>query len=771
MTPAEAAARGLQIPLKRFAASRGQAAGRLRLPDRPLCVGPAGESIRELLTRRLDERFFYGPAARESLNVPGLRDAFRSAQVVDMAKALGSDGIEFLGHRVCVAPGKVDWQADPRTKRAAWPHCAMDEASAISSEDADVKYVWEINRQQYLTLLGRAFWHTGDTRFARDAVALIDDWIAANPFGQGVNWCSHLEVSMRAMSWLWTMPHLLAWPGLDDRFLERWLGSLADHHRHLASNLSIYTDPTNHLLGEATGLWMLSAVFPEFPGATAHKARAMDVLAREIGRQISSDGVNREQATSYHRFVLDFLLQILALGRRIRDPLPPVLHERARAALTFVSALVGPRGDVPMIGDSDDARGIPLPELSGWDFRDLLSTGAVLFDRADWMTQAGTVAEATIWLLGHDAVERFHRLGDSRAGAPSPSSSSIFTAGGYCIFKAESPALRVDTIFDVGPLGLLPNAAHGHADALSVMIRINDELVLADPGTGTYFSDCAVRDWFRSTAAHNTLTIDDLDQADRFDVFKWVNPMRVDLVTSFTGEHVDYAVGRHDGYSRLRKAVTHWRHLLFVHPGSWIVIDYLDGDGEHLITSRYHFEAGTRVTKEPSGSFVTASAGTGTGLRFTFAEQADPNTRTTADEPASWSDRYGSWRRSPQLLIETRRSTPAALCTFIDAVVAGDRSSADAHRIVDCQVLRLPDGAALWRATNRRGDKQSILVNHHARHATRDGRPSNASFRFVRRSATEGRELMFVSAQSNGRSTGARPVCQERFSPLNAHQG
>jgi uncharacterized heparinase superfamily protein len=705
------------------------------------------------------------------LQAPAVRDALDARRVVELAAELGRDGIQMLGHRVRVAPGDIDWRVDPRSKRDAWPHGAMDEAAAISSPDADVKYVWEVNRHQYLTLLGRAFWHTGDARFASDAAALIDDWIATNPFGQGVNWCSHLEVSVRAISWLWTLPLLLAWPDLEEGFLRRWLNSLADHHRHLASNLSIYTDPTNHLLGEATGLWMLSAIFPELPGASAGRVRAMAVLEREFGRQIGPDGVNCEQATSYHRFVLDFLLQILALGRRLREPLPPVLHDRARAALTFVSALAGPCGDVPMIGDSDDARGIPLPELNGWDFRDLLSTGAVFFDRADWMAQAGTVAEATTWLLGHEAVDAFHRLGDARADSSPSSSSSIFAAGGYCIFKAASPALRADTIFDTGPLGLFPNAAHGHADALSVMIRINDELVLADPGTGTYFSDGAVRDWFRSTAAHNTLTIDDLDQADRFDVFKWVNPMRVDLVTSFGGEHVDYAVGRHDGYTRLRKAVTHWRHLLFVHPDSWIVIDYLDGDGEHLITSRYHFEAGTRVTKEPSGSFVTASAGTGNGLRFTFAEEADPSTRITADEPALWSDGYGSWRRSPQLLIEARRSTPTALCTFIDAVVAGDQSSADANRIVDCQILRLPDGAALWRTTNRRGDEQSILVNPRGRRVAEQDGPLGESFRFSRRSVTGARKLEFVCAQSNGRSAAARFACQERSSSLHAAQG
>ena len=156
-----------------------------------------------------------------------------------------------------------------------------------------------------------------------------------------------------------------------------------------------------------------------------------------------------------------------------------------------------------------------------------------LFDRADWKAQAGTVAEATIWLLGHDAVEAFDRLDDFRRGSSSPPPQPIYVAGGYVILKTESPVLRVDTIFDAGPLGLLPNAAHGHADALSVMIRVTTNWCSPIRVPEPTFRTAPHETGFDSTAAHNTVTIDDLDQADRFDVFKWVNPMQVDLVSSF----------------------------------------------------------------------------------------------------------------------------------------------------------------------------------------------------------------------------------------------
>ncbi len=345
-------------------------------------------------------------------------------------------------------------------------------------------------------------------------------------------------------------------------------------------HLSVYTDPTNHLIGEATALWMLSVVFPDLPDAKRQEQRALGILTREVERQIAPDGVNREQATSYHRFVLDFYLQILILARRVSTPLPPIIIQRIEAMLAFAAALAGAHGLAPMIGDSDDARGVPFLEGVGWDFRDLLSTGAVLFQRPDWKHAAGALHEITFWLLAGDAVELFHRL----PSVVPASRSRVFADGGYGFLQAANAGTRLELLFDVGPLGLWPHAAHGHADALSILIRINDTFLLADPGTGTYFSSPPIRRAFRRTAAHNTLTVDHLDQADIYDTFKWVNPMRVCLLETYHGAHFDYVHAMHDGYSRLLKPVVHHRTVLFVRPLEWIVIDRLEGQEDHLYT-------------------------------------------------------------------------------------------------------------------------------------------------------------------------------------------
>lgn len=744
MGPAELGNR-LWQRARKAAASVGYQARPSRRDSQELLkdFGPAPQArLAELFNRH----FYFGPLHRQTL-VAQLAahcpDAARD--VVKLADALGTSGIDILGERVRLIPGTIDWQADPRTQQRAWSDRSFEESAAIGVAAADVKYVWEVNRHQFLTYLGRAYWSTGDARYVEQAVGLIDDWTKNNPSGRGVNWCSGLEVAMRSISWLWALPYVLAWPALDGRFLERWLTSLSDHHDYLAQHLSVYTDPTNHLIGEATALWMLSVLFPEFPGSARQSRRALDILAREIERQVTPDGVNCEHATSYHRFVLDFYLQIVALARRAQCALPAIIEQRVEAMLGFVAALAGPHGEAPMIGDSDDARGVPFPECNGWDFRDLLSTGAVYFARPDWKQLSGRCAEVTLWLLGAEAGEKYRGLAAKVASA----SSRIFTQGGYCVFEATDARNRLGLIFDAAPLGLWPNAAHGHADALSIQIRLNGKFLLADPGTGTYFTSRSTRDGFRRTSAHNTVSVDGFDQADIYDVFKWVNPMSVQLVAGSIGEHFDYASAKHDGYSRLRKPIVHYRSVLFVRPMEWIVIDHFEGEGEHRFTRHFNFSPDLVLQSEGPRSVRAIERGTASGLQFVFPEGASQGeTSIEFDSDGIWSERYGQHRKAPRLQVETVGRAPLALFTFVSPT----RGPLGRFR---CYTETLSGGQAVVGRWARNQVEDVVLVNPARRDIqVADCFRSDAGFLFVRRREGGGVERAFLAGKAKCRFSG-----------------
>ncbi len=542
----------------------------------------------------MDSRFLFGPAGARRIIQSWRR--FRPEQterLVDFARR-GLDAWEISGVPVALEPGRLDWHR------------------------GDTRWVWELNRHQFLFTFARAFLLTGEAVFLDRITALLEDWREKNPFGRGRNWSSALEVGLRSISWLWTLAAAL--PDLEERLLRAWLRSLQEHYEYLASHLSIYSDPTNHLIGEAAALWILSVAVPTLPEARRREQRALKILTREIERQVTPDGVDREQSTGYQRFVLDFYLQVLAVARRAGRNLPPIIGERVAAMLEFLAALSGEGGEPPSVGDADGARGVPFGE------------------RPD-------LADVAVWL-------------DEPALAHS-SRSRVFPRGGYCLWQAGDAAL----LFDVGPIGLWPNASHGHADALSVQARIRGRWLLADPGTGAYGASIRVRDSLRGTAAHNTVTVDGLDQTDALDLFKWLRPVPTRLLDADMSEEFDYAMAVHEGYHRLRQPVTHYRAVLFVRPpastSGWVIADRLDGEGRHHCALRFHFPPGTEVRGDGTGAVVALDPEEGAGLRFSFS---DADWRLTT---GLWSSRFGDWEPAPVLLIERTAELPLAWFTFL----------------------------------------------------------------------------------------------------------
>ena len=75
-------------------------------------------------------------------------------------------------------------------------------------------------------------------------------------------------------------------------------------------------------------------------------------------------------------------------------------------------------------------------------------------------------------------------------------------------------------VLDAGPHGY-QNGGHAHADALSLTLSIDGHPLLIDPGTSTYTMDSPLRDDMRSTASHNTVTLDGRSQSVPDGPFHW----------------------------------------------------------------------------------------------------------------------------------------------------------------------------------------------------------------------------------------------------------
>jgi uncharacterized heparinase superfamily protein len=698
---------------------------------------------RESVLEALDRRFILPRRAAAEAVAAVASDAETAARVRNESRLLESEGARIFDRLVALDPATLDWQADPGTGRRLWPQTRLDEAGAVRATRApdglaisDVKYAWELNRHQFLPTLAIAHRMDGSSGAAARVGALVERWITQNPVGVGVNWASGLEVGIRILSWLWTMTFVLESPHLSPAHAAMWVASLVEHYDFLRHHLSTYTDRSNHLIGEATALWIVASVLRDLPDSTHERARALDILSVEIERQVTRDGVTCEQAVGYHCFVLDFYLQVVALARRQRLMVPPVIESRAMAMLEFLERLLGAGGALPQIGDGDDGKGLPFPCAPTTRERaeTLLALGAELFARPEWSRTGVPRTLARLLLTATEAP----------APPPAPvdvmrNRSRLFREGGYCFLEAvtEHGGAR-QLVFDIGGMGYLPNAAHEHADALSVLVRVNATLLLADPGTGSYTGSRAVRDGFRSTAAHNTVTVDDLDQADALDTFKWINLTRTRLVDWQDGPDFDYVAALHDGYSRLRKAVVHMREILFVRPDYWIIVDRIVGRGSHRVTRRFHFPPDVAVTQPQARTFDAVAHDAGDGLRLVFPDEQAQPAATIRIRRGPWSAGYGVWESSACLTANVVGEAPLTLLTLLVPIDRGQSTlevTAPAtedghayggnHEVVLCRIIR-PD---------RPGREDRLIKRHRA--DDRSGR--SEEILFIRRE--EGREV------------------------------
>ncbi len=331
-------------------------------------------------------------------------------------------------------------------------------------------------------------------------LALIHQWIAANPPWQPGYWhdsWNSYTLSLRVVVW---MQRIAAWS------VDRSHPALASIHASLAQQLSFLERNLeldiggNHLVKNIKALsW--GAAF--FTGATADRwrARALELLDKELARQVLADGVHYERSPSYHAQVFADLIETRdALG-----PAAPEALDRALGGMARATALLAhPDG------------------------------GAALFNDAG-LTMAYPPGEC---LTAYTAA--------TGRTVPQPQGGFALPTAGY--FGLHTPLLTL--IADHGRVGPDDLPAHAHGDIGSIELSVAGRRMIVDQGVFEYVPG-ARRDASRSAHHHNVLAIDGAEPADFFGAFRcgrrpsvWVSEAEVqpDALT---------LAGGHDGFAHL----------------------------------------------------------------------------------------------------------------------------------------------------------------------------------------------------------------------------
>jgi uncharacterized heparinase superfamily protein len=381
-----------------------------------------------------------------------------------------------------------------------------------------------------------------DARF----LALIDDWIAANPSARPGAWRdSHnsYALSLRVVVWM----QQLARRRLPDT--ARIAASLAEQMRFLEDNLE--TDlGGNHLIKNIKALIWASAFF-HGKAAKRWRAKGLRLLKAELEEQILPDGVHFERSPSYHAQVFADLLECRhALG----DAAPAPLDEALKSMAQPTADLAHPDGRPAEFNDAG-------------------------------LTMAYAPAEC---------LEAFAGLIKQKA-APAP--VFAYPDAGYFGRREGGDCF----IADCGRIGPDALPAHAHGDILSFELSLAGERIVVDPGVYEYI-DGPRRRAARAASSHNTLCFDGLDQAEFFGAFRCARRPSVSLLDLVCEPDRLAVEGTHDGYGR-------YKHVRRFEQTSGLlrIVDRISGPGR---AARIGFllHPDVEVTKESGGARLARGA-------------------------------------------------------------------------------------------------------------------------------------------------------------------
>ncbi len=396
---------------------------------------------------------------------------------------------------------------------------------------------------------------------ARQAIL---DWIARHPLSRGQIGWEPYPTSLRLMNWAGVCFGKYRQETLDDQeFRDALWRSTTLQADWLAGHLETHLKG-NHLFENGAALAFAGSCFT---GTAAQRwlNTGLGVLRRELPEQILGDGMHFERSPMYHAR-LTYLVKLLC---DTDDPTLKALlgphREPMEQALTH---LCHPDGQIALFNDSAFGIYNELESLRGPDQQE---------------------AHYGPWALA-DA--------------------------GYYGWRGEDGTYLICDAAPIGP-DYLPGHAHG--DMLSFELSLRGHRVLVDSGTHGYEAG-PMRAYCRSTRAHNTVEVENLDQCEfwgQFRVARRGQPRDVSWEAHTNGFTLS---AWHDGYRRIPGRPVHHRTFTWDKSQGLTIRDRVKAGRPVKTATRFHLHPGCRIIRlgrdhaevaYPAGRFSITFSGAG----------------------------------------------------------------------------------------------------------------------------------------------------------------
>lgn len=495
------------------------------------------------------------------------QDLRREADVVDQADRILRGFVDLDGFGEVHFDSEIDWLVpinnDPRGEATR-----------------------KLNRHAWWAPVVEAYRVTRSDRYAEFLVNCISSWVTCTQRPAAKDESSRvwglMEAGIRCLIWPTVYGVLQESPRFTPRVRSAMLRFLYDH----AVFLTRHTNKTNHLLREANGLAHLSACFPEFAEAEDWWDIATSRLVDALDTQVNIDGSHFELCTTYQVLALEEFEYALQLLNQRNDPRATDMAGRLKTMYRALAFVTLPDGSLPLIGDGF------LPKDFDWSAR--LEKAARKF-RDPEMIYIAT--------RGEDGA------------APSNPSVAVPDAGWHVMRDGWEHTSRY-LLFECGPSG----GHHGHEDKLSIVVSAYGTSFLVDPGTYTYNRKDPERNFFMSSRAHNLAAVAGMSQVRRWNPeYRTAKVQPGPHALWQVSEVFDFVSSRYDqGYGNfhlVRPAgatiigdVSHKRHVVFIKPDYWIVIDEIRSKTPRALEAFYHAAPGLEMTRLDAGVVVLSAA-------------------------------------------------------------------------------------------------------------------------------------------------------------------
>ncbi|WP_242385505.1 heparin-sulfate lyase HepC [Phocaeicola sartorii] len=439
---------------------------------------------------------------------------------------------------------------------------------------------WQLHRHKWFTPMGKAYRLTQEEKYAQEWVCQFMDWIKKNPLteidkeeyemtnkaevtGSAENvrfaW-RPLETSHRLQDQINQFVLFLPSVSFTADFLTDFL---VNYHKHALHILHNYSAEGNHLLFEAQRMIYAGAFFPEFKEAAGWRKSGIDILNREIKKQVYADGGQYELDLHYHPACIDIFYKALIMAdvNGFRQEFPHSYRDTIEKMIVFYINVCYPDYSNPCF--SDAKRGGKSSDLKRYK---------------NWMR-----------LFPKNEQIRYMAT-EGREGKLPENLTKGFPNSGFFTFRNGWDETATVMVMKAGPKG----EWHCQPDNGTFELWFNGKNLFPDSGSYIYAGEGEVmklRNWFRQTKVHNTLTLNNRNLETTQSVTRLWQP---------EGE-VQVLVTENQSYKNLR----HRRTVFFVESTYFIIVDEASGDATGMINLHYQLADGNVDIDEKQHTLTT----------------------------------------------------------------------------------------------------------------------------------------------------------------------